>query len=753
MSRRRKIGLGILAAVVVFLLWPWRLSLLDDPHSVIVESADGDLLSAQIASDGQWRFPIVEEVPERFAAAITAYEDERFYYHLGVDPLAIVRAFYHNVKEGRVVSGASTLSMQLIRLSYRHAPRTISQKLKEMLYATKMETRYSKRRILRYYSTYAPFGGNVVGLETAAWRYFGKSPDDLSWSETATLAVLPNAPSLVTLEKNRTRLKEKRDQLLHKLHNKGEIDAVDLELALSEPIVSQIYRLPHDAPHYLERMKRSNQSGRIQSVIVADLQRRTSEILSGAYRRLSGNGVHNAATIILDNSTGEVITYVGNIPNTSEQAAVDMIRASRSSGSILKPFLYAAMVDEGLMTPDAFVRDVPISIDGFSPSNFHRDYQGAIPVSQALAKSLNVPFVLLLQQYGVDKFARILRKAGIHTIDKGGDHYGLSLILGGAEVTLWDLVHSYSDLSRALTDEGHEHPVFELGAIYHTLSAMEQLSRPDLFGQWEQFSTSRRLAWKTGTSYGHRDAWAVGVTPDYTIGVWGGNADGEGRDQLTGVTAAGQLLFEVLDAVPAESEWYEPPVEDMEYMTICAATGMLAGSHCAHRDTVLLAKVSERSPTCPYHRSVLVSSDEEHQLYRSCDQSGSKMMSYLVLPPIMARYYRCGHSDYEDVPPLHPECEQSVADDIPMEMIYPYPDETVYLPHDFEAKEMDMVAEVSHRSDSEIYWYLDGAYLGVTREYHTLSIRPAQGEHRLVCIDEDGYRIATSFSVVGAGEE
>src|SRR5688500_4918849 len=445
-----------------------------------------------------------------------------------------------------------------------------------MLWALRAEIKYSKDEIMQLYASHAPFGGNVVGLGAASWRYFQKTPGQLSWGEAATLAVLPNAPGLIHPGRNRDALLLKRNRLIKKLELKGVIDETEASLAMQEPLPENPFPLPDIAPHLLGHHK--DKGVTLHSTLDHDMQLRMTELLQRHADILSLNGVNNAALLIMETESGEVRAYIGNASdeNKDHQNDVDIITSERSSGSILKPFLYCASLEENLITPAGILEDVPTFIRGYQPLNFSQEYMGMVPADQALAMSLNVPAVRLLREYGILPFKEKLQRAGITTLRFSPDHYGLPLVLGGAEVTLWDVCGAYATLGRVLennfrhqntyrkedihapvifreqiinerqnykaSDQPH---VWHAGAIWHTFEAMSTLRRPDQEGQWETFQSSKRIAWKTGTSFGYRDAWAVGVTQKYTIGVWVGNADGEGRPGVIGLHASPPILFDV----------------------------------------------------------------------------------------------------------------------------------------------------------------------------------------------------------------
>lgn len=769
MNNKVLIITSLLFLTATFLYWPLDLALLKDPHSTVVKDRSGVLLSAQIANDGQWRFPAIDEVPKLFSEAIITFEDKRFYDHMGVDLRAILRALRDNLSQKRIVSGASTIPMQLARMSQRNPQRTFFQKLKEVLIALRIDWQYEKDDILKMYVSNAPYGGNVVGLEAASWRYYNKNVYELSLSQYATLAVLPNAPSLVTFTKNSTALRVKRDRLLALMRDQMIIDMTDYELAVAEPLMDTLYDLPHHAPHLLELTKTMESPGTIHTTVRADLQKQMNQLLNRKWAQLSQNDINNAAILVVDTKSSEVMAYAANVPLTRDERDVDMIQAERSSGSILKPFLYAAMLQEGLMTPRRLIRDTPIFIDGFTPSNYNRSYSGAVAADEALSRSLNIPFVLLQQEYGVDKLIRRLRRLGLSTIRQSSSHYGLSLILGGAEVTLWELTQAYTHMAQSLIGSNNSNknqlfndlhiynlfnvnkrpPSFDPSITWHTFEAMKKVNRPNEFGDWEEFSSSIQMAWKTGTSFGHRDAWSIGITPEYTIGVWVGNADGEGRDELIGVSTAGSLLFEAANIVTTDNEWFQQPYDDMVLSEVCQESGYLPSPHCLNRDTVWLSKRISPSPICPYHESYHVDISGNYRVYRECYDQPMTQQSILRMPPLMAKYYRSSHPDFKTLPAIHPSC-QDYARSKAMEITYPYENEKIFIPRDLNNDRQKIVLQLEHAEmESQVFWYLNKEYLGRTDQFHTKSIDFAPGEYILTCVDQNGTELRRKFQIIG----
>ena len=430
----------ILVSLVLLTLFWFSLPnpLFSDPYSIVVEDKNDKLLGAIIAEDGQWRFPLVESVPDKFVTAITHFEDKNFFYHPGVNPFSLIRAAYQNIEEGKIVSGGSTITMQVIRLSRDGKPRTFYQKMIEMILAVRLELSFSKSEILALHASHSPFGGNVVGIEAASWRYFGRTPENLSWAETCMLAVLPNSPSLIHPGRNRNRLKAKRDRLLSKLLQNNEIDSLTHELAVAEPLPEKPLPLPKLAPHLTFEISKQLKGSieevnpRVKTTIEEATQKRVNAIIQSNYNRLKANQIFNAAAIVAEIKTGNVIAYAGNTNDEQNRNEnwVDVIIAPRSSGSILKPILFAAMLTNGELLPKALLPDIPTQIGGFSPQNFNLGYDGAIPADKALARSINIPAVRMLKSFRTERFYNLLTNIGMTTLNRPAGNYGLSFNFG-----------------------------------------------------------------------------------------------------------------------------------------------------------------------------------------------------------------------------------------------------------------------------------------------------------------------------------
>lgn len=777
-------GDAVILLLVIWFAFALPSPLFLSPTSYVVEAADGQLMSASIARDGQWRFPAADSVPDKFTKCITAFEDKRFYSHPGVDILAMARAMQQNYKAKGIVSGGSTLTMQTIRLS-RRKDRTISQKLIEMLLAIRLEAGYSKNDILKLYTANAPFGSNVVGLEAAAWRYFGRSPQSLSWGEMATLAVLPNSPALVHPGKNTTRLIIKRNNLLDELARLNIIDQATANLSKMEPVPGKPLPLPQDAPHLLNRFKAEramlqSPTTRIRTTVNDQLQVKVNALLKRYQNRYRANDINNIAALVLDVKKGTVLSYNGNIyqpQDPSLESHVDMIKAPRSPGSTLKPILYASMLNDGLILPQTLIADVPTQIGNYSPQNYDLGYDGAIAADRALSRSLNIPAVKLLQSYKYPRFYDQLKKLGFTTLNQPADHYGLSLILGGSEVTMWDLAKTYLGMARTLNHANEYHGLYnphdydapsylqkaaaklddnelerntllDNGSIWNTFNAMEELMRPGEEGLWEQFNSAQRIAWKTGTSFGFRDAWAVGLTPDYVICVWVGNADGEGRPGLTGIDVAAPVLFDILRLLP-KGKWFATPNSKLKKMKVCRESGYKAGEYCPEPIEQLIPFAGEKTAICPYHKLVHLDHTSSFRVSDQCESPANMVhQSWFILPPAMEYYYKEKHSDYKPLPPFMDGCNNAASQYV-MDMIYPKNYASVYIPIELNGQRGKVVFTATHKNpEAKVFWHIDEEYIGTTVHQHQLSLSPPPGKHILTLVDDKGERFVQQFTIL-----
>jgi penicillin-binding protein 1C len=764
----------ILLAGYFFLLYG---RLFNDPTSTVILDRNGMLLGAKVAADGQWRFPASQVTNEKIKKATIAFEDRYFYYHPGFNPVSLLRAVILNIKSGRIVLGGSTITMQTIRLSRKGKPRTALEKIVEIILATRLELKNTKDEILTLYLSYAPYGGNVVGIEAASWRYFGTRSDHLSWAEAATLAVLPNAPALVHPGKNREILLVKRNNLLKRLYKLGWIDQTTLQVSLAEPAPEDPLPLPRLAPHLLDRFSREKSGEVTITTIDVRLQKSLNECIEKHHRKLQYNEIHNAAALIVEVESGDVLAYVGNTSGSDQQLHnndVDVIQSSRSTGSLLKPVLYAAMLDDGKLLPGSLIPDIPMNLSGFAPQNFNGQFEGAIPANRALSRSLNVPIVLMLNEYGIERFHHLLKALGMTTINRPSEHYGLTLILGGAEGTLAEMTNIYACFSRIINHYGesslyyandyrplnyilHKQPsrekgtkeagLFNASSIWFTYKAMNEVNRPEEERNWRNYSSARKIAWKTGTSFGYRDGWAIGTSPEYVVGVWVGNADGEGRPGLTGIVAAAPILFDIFSSLPGTG-WFIKPVDELIPACICKKSGYLAGQFCDDTDTINIPLNGAKSLTCPFHQLVHLTKNRAFRVNSNCIEVDSMIhQSWFVLPAIEEWYYKQRHNDYVSLPPYKTGCEPESQKS--MDLVYPGKETRIYIPVELSGKKSRVIFEALHKNpDATIFWHLDKQFIAATHHIHQIEILPGKGKHTLILLDNSGEELIRNFEMI-----
>lgn len=773
--KKHKVKLATITLLFIIYLFCLPKKLFNNPTATVITSSKNELLGAQIADDGQWRFPHNDSIPDKFKTCIVQFEDEYFYKHPGFNPVSIFKALRDNLKYNNIKRGGSTLTQQVIRLSRKATSRTYFEKIKELILATRLELRDSKDNILAYYSSNAPFGGNVVGLDAAAWRYFNRPATDLSWAENATLAVLPNAPSLIYPGKNQKQLFKKRNRLLNKLLDNQIIDSLTYKLSIAEKLPQKPYLLPQIAPHLLQKISKKYNGQYIKTSVYKSLQEQVNFIIKTHYNQLRQNEIHNAAVLVLDVRTRQVLAYIGNTPtDKAHQKDVDVIDKARSTGSILKPFLYAAMLDSGDLLPKTLVMDVPTQFGSYHPENFNKTYDGAVPASRALSRSLNVPAVRMLREFGLDRFHLYLKKLKLKDLKYSANHYGLSLVLGGAESNLWDLCKSYAALSSTLNHFSessseyfsnefceptflaseainfgnltNEKTLFDAASIYLTYESLKNVNRPESDESWEFFDGSKQIAWKTGTSFGFRDAWAIGTTKDYVVGVWVGNADGEGRPGLVGIRTAAPILFDVFDALP-NSDWFSQPLDAMQAVSICKQSGHRASINCNDIEEQFIQISGLKTKPCPYHVLIHLDKTNTFQVNSSCEDLGNiNHKPWFNLPPLMAYYYKAKNPFYRPLPKFKSGClnENTVS----IDFIYPKANNSIFLPRDFDEKTNDLILKIAHsKPGSMVFWYIDDTFIGSTKDLHELAIKPKQGKHIITVVDQFGNEAERKFHI------
>src|SRR5881396_2748190 len=546
----------IIVVRVLDWLFPLPVPGRNSPYAMVVVARDGTPLRAFPGDDHVWRHPVsLKDVSPLYLDALVAYEDRTFRWHPGVNPFALVRAGFQRLRYGHIVSGGSTITMQVARI-IQPTSRTLTAKLIQIARALQLELHYSKNEILTLYINYAPMGGVLEGVEAASRAYLGKPSSRLTHAEAALLAVLPQLPSRLRPDRYPERAQVARDKVIRRMNRRWTGEAI--ADALTEPVYAQTARAPMLAPLLAERMKR-NVSGqtRVDTTIDAAAQSTVEALLLDRARALPPRV--SIAAMVMDNRTLDVMAYGGSADFSDKDrfSDVDMARTARSPGSALKPFLYAFAMDEGLIHSESLLADVPQSFSGYEPGNFQQSFTGPVSVSEALVKSLNVPAVQVLEQLGPARFVAMLRRGGLKLEFPRGAEPNLSVILGGAGTTLENLVGSYSALARKglsgtprlLPDAPfEERRMMSEGAAFIVRDILE--NGGPVGRVVDGRGPYRGFAWKTGTSFGFRDAWAVGVSDRYTIGVWVGRPDGTPNPGFFGANVAAPLLTDIFTALP-----------------------------------------------------------------------------------------------------------------------------------------------------------------------------------------------------------
>ena len=897
-NRWKLMAIFPLFIILLFVLANWCFPLpktrLDPPPSYIVVDRNGEWLRAFLADDGMWRFSQQSAVssqqetgrlegmkdgtqssnpPTKFfqssnqmlktdnhlrqigavspllhQAMLTA-EDRWFYYHCGINPVSIVTALYDNIKAGEVVRGGSTITMQLARLMEPKA-RNIPNKIIEMFRALQLELTYSKSEILNFYFNMLPYGGNIVGTGAASRLYFNKPQHAISLGEAALLAAIPNAPERLRPDRFPENARQARKKILNRLLARKQISEEQWREALREPIPTKRYALPFNAPHLSRMLVKGNRwnreatvDGKIYTTIDAKVQRTAARILneylSASAAGIVGSQFHTASTgaiIVMDTETRHVLAMVGSHDFFDQRASgqVNGTLAPRSPGSTLKPFVYALAIEQGLITPETLLFDVPVNYAGYEPVNYDGTYNGYVTARQALAASLNVPAVNLSARLKDVTLHAFLKQAGLSTLPPS-KKYGLSMVLGGCEVNLLELTTLYAGLANMgefrpyqIVVSGQQKqssrqpetgklerrkdgiqtsnlptklfqpsnkilPIFQPSADSGWLKAKgysQRLLREDTSFIITEILTASQLpantvknpeafestmnlpkiAWKTGTSYGHRDAWSIGYSPRLTIGVWLGNFDGKGAPMLSGADAATPILFALFTALTGQDthRWYTIP-EQLKTREVCALTGVLPSPHCPTRKSDVYIPGISSVKTCEIHKRVYVDTVTGHSLCSHCRNlptTGENSVKSIQNPqvgetglpvrtglpssntveteifeewPAEAATWLAKNGFAVPVLPEHnPLCTGTVAGTAPV-ILSPAQD-TVYYIRDgipIENQKIQLSASTSNRTQ-QLFWFLDGELIFNGDAEQPYWLTPVKGEHVITCVDAEG---------------
>lgn len=742
--------------------FPWHL--LDRPSSLDVTDRQGTPLRRFLAADERWRLPVtLEELPPELVTALVASEDRRFGRHPGVDPLAVLRATWTNLRAGRVVSGASTIPMQIARMA-EPRPRTLGAKVLEAFRALQLGWHLSSQEQLEHYLSLAPYGGNLEGVGAAARILFGKDPDRLSLGEIALLVTLPRSPVAYDPIQHPDTARRARDRVLDQLVARGVIERKQALEAQKQPLPTALAPVPFRAPHFARRIAALVHEGgtgpRIVTTLDAGLQSAAERQVRRWIGELRGRGIGNAAVVAIEHARGgrprAVRAWVGSASfhETDFQGQVDGVLAPRSPGSTLKPFLYALAFDDGASIPGSWLLDVPRDYAGYVPENYDGIYHGRVTARTALVQSLNAPAVALLARTGLERFLDLLRRGGLETLSRPVGSYGLPLILGAGEVRLLDLANLYATLA----EEGVHRPVeifereprgangggvvarveklFSREAARQVTDILTDLERPDLPGSWELTRDAPGVAWKTGTSYGHRDAWAVGFTRDFTVGVWVGSFDGTAVEGISGARDAAPLLFDVLRAVDPGGRGPELGGETRR-LRVCAESHERPTSWCPRTVEMSYIPGRTRLPSCSSHKRVFVDRETGEWLVGDCVGRRPMEAKVVILhPPELVAWWRARGRTVPELPPPAEGCRGAGAPGEPPRIVSP----DAATPYRLRAGAPERFQRVPlvARGSGRLFWYQDGMLVASARAEDQRFLPLESGRHRLVVVDEAG---------------
>ena len=752
--------IALVTTVALFLLFDFLFPFkVKDDYSTIVLAADGSVLHAFLNSEDKWRMKTgLNEITPLLRKTILFKEDKWFYYHLGVNPIAMAKALVNNLVYRRKTSGASTITMQTVRL-LEPRPRTVLSKAIEIVRALQLELHYSKDEILQLYLNHVPYGSNVEGVKAASIIYFRQNPDYLSLAQIVTLAVVPNKPSSLVPGKHNEALEQQRNKWLKKIKAARVFPDRDVDDALYEPVDIKRNAVPKLAPHLALRLRNAHPGEAvIRSTIKPATQVQTENIVYNYVQRMRAMNVSNAAVLVVDNKTHDVQAYCGSADfyNSFDQGQVDGIRAMRSPGSTLKPFLYALCFDKGIVTPLARLDDVPCDYQGYRPKNFDNKFNGSVTVEEALSRSLNVPAVGLMSKLGAQTFNNELANIGFSDFVKRKEQLGLSAILGGCGVTLEELVNMYAMLAcngvehalRWTSDDTDSLSVKGCtpAAAYMVTKTLTQLTRPDLPNNFSSSYRLPKVAWKTGTSYGRRDAWSIGYNDRYTIGVWVGNFDGTGVPELTGAEAATPLLFELFNTLDYNGSASLRTPDGLDLRTVCSASGMLPNEFCTDLVTDCFIPGVSTNALCNHLKPVAVSADETISYCAQCKpEAGYKTKLYPNLSPELLAFYDDQHVPYDKIPLHNPACS-NVGQGAAPGITSPLAD-TEYLLEKNGSRQIRLSCNAAN-DVALIYWYVNDQFFKSAKSSEALFFQPpTSGYYKISCADDKGRNANISIRV------
>ena len=718
-------------------------------YSTVVKDANGEVVNAYLTKDEKWRMKTeLNEISPLLRKTIIAKEDKYFYFHPGVNMPAICRAAFMNVLHMRRTSGASTITMQVAR-ALEPRKRTYLSKIIEVFRAFQLEWRYSKDEILQMYLNLVPYGGNIEGVKAASLLYFKKNPDHLSLAEITALSIIPNRPSTLVVGKTNDLIVKERNRWLKMFADEGVFSKKEIEDALAEPLTASRTVVPHYIPHLAYKLKAETKKNTINTNIVLNTQFKIEKLTEDYIRSLRLNNIRNAAVVVIYNKTHKIISYVGSagFTDTTDGGQVNGVAAIRQPGSTLKPLLYGLCIDEGLLTPKMIINDVPINYSGYAPENYDQKFNGSVTVEYALEHSLNIPAVKSLQLLGKEKLVSKLIQCDFKQIQKDQNKLGLSLILGGCGATLEQLTGLFSAFAnegvyiapKFLQDSSNVKKVHLLSpaACYMITEILSQVNRPDFPLNWTATEHMPKIAWKTGTSYGRKDAWSIGYNKNYTVGVWVGNFSGLGVPELSGANTATPLLFKIFNTIDydSNSDWYEPP-KDCELRQVCSETGLPPGPYCTNLISDYFIPLTSTTAVCHHLQEIKVSPDNSVSYCESCaPATGYIKKLYRVYAPEIQEYMDEKGIAYQKIPPHNPDCEKIFKGNGP-NITSPLNGNEYYI--NIKDPEPLQLTANAGTDVSKLYWYINDQFYKSTSAGEKQFFVPKEGPVKISCTDDKG---------------
>ena len=745
----KRLAIAGVGLFVLFLLLNLIFPLKDQiQYSTIITDKNGEVINAFLTKDEKWRMKTeLNEISPLLRKTIIAKEDKYFYHHPGVNPVAIVRAGFKNIFRMKRTSGASTITMQVAR-ALEPRKRNLGSKIIEIFRAFQLEWKYSKNEILQMYLNLVPYGGNIEGVKSASLLYFAKDPDHLSLAEITALSIIPNRPSSLVMGKNNDHIIKERNRWLQKFATDKVFTAKEIEDALAEPLTATRNTVPHYAKHLSIKLYQNGDYA-YKTHIDLNTQLKTEKIVEDYVRAQRLRNINNASIVIIDNKTHKVISYVGsaNFNDTTDGGQVNGAAAIRQPGSTLKPLLYALGMDEGLLTPKMMMNDVAVNYDGYAPENYDQKYNGYVTAEYALEHSLNIPAVKELRALGKEKLVQKLASCNFKQVDKDRYKLGLSMILGGCGTTLEELTGLFSAfandgvyISPSYSDKDSIHKkvnVVSPEAAFMITEILSKVNRPDFPINWQATERMPKIAWKTGTSYGRKDAWSIGYNKNYTVGVWVGNFSGLGVADLSGANTATPLLFKIFNTIDYDSdeEWFKQP-GDCDTRMVCSETGLLPADHCTNLIMDYYIPLISTTAKCNNIQEVYISADEKISYCKNCaPAAGYKKKFYKTAEPEMQLWFEENRIAYQKIPAHNPECETIFKGNAPS--ITSPANGSEYLISKKNKEPLQLTCKTS-TDVSKVYWYINNKFYKAAAPGEKQFFVPDEGAVKISCTDDKG---------------